>query len=776
MNYRIIKIFTTLLISVIGIAVVYKSMQACSDDGFDCDMLSYSFFDPAIINQPDETPFFVTCHSLYGDYENENIEAINIKEWTAYLKDALSYQEITTLFNLSIENSDSVFNYLTKKTIPLPQNETEKALALRMAKLPRPVIDYFALSKKMDLLITSHSSYYWEYNNIKLDTATYDSLIIIGKQSVKNSSDNFLKARYVFQVQRMLFYLHRYKACIAWYDENAKALNNQGSITLRAANFYAGCFYHKKDYARSNYLFSRIYDESPALKVSAFLSFHPWEDADWNKTLAMATHSHQKEILWQLFGIYADPLKGMQQIYALNPKSPLIDLLLVRAITIYEREQLVNTSYQSDYSYYNTSEPETVANDTTFKRTNFDSSNSFKVFDNENARISLSDFIIKTAAANKTNNQSLWLNAAAYISWINKNYAATENYLVQLKSINNIDVENRAQMTITNALLSFSKIGKLTPQSEQTAYTLITSVEKMPNEKSALVLDYFAQTLAAKFTEQGNILMAELCANKSTDYYKTESNFDNMLNFLRKKNKTDLENYYAAHYHITAANIVEYMAVQELEKNNLDSAIQWFKQDSLAGSATLYGNPFTIHITDCHDCDHSAHQKTKYTKYTFLLKLKELLANAENSKDANEKAQNYFLYANGLYNMSYYGNARMVKECYNFTNIDYYSYEVTPKNATKNCELALSYYQKALGYTTNKEFAAKCTWMSAKCELNNWYESDAYASDKKVYIEGEFFHLMKEKYSTTNYYAEVINECGYFCSFNGGGDECIRNK
>ncbi len=775
MNYRIIKIFTAFLISVLSITVVYKSLQACSDDGFDCDMLSYSFFDPAIINQPDNAPFFVTCHSLYGDFENEKTEALNIKEWTTFLKDSLSFQEVSNLFNLSNENSDSVFAFALKKTTHLPSDESAKALALRIAKLPKPVIDYFAFSKKMDLLITSHSSYYWDYNNIKLDTATYDSLIVIGKQTVKNTTADFLKARYVFQVQRILFYLNRYNACLSWYDENKKALSNQGSITHRAANFYAGCYYHKKDYARSNYLFSLIYDENPALKVSAFLSFHPWEDADWNKTLAMAKTTHQKEVLWQFFGIYADPLKGMQQIYLLNPKSPLLDLLLVRAIAIYEREQLENTSYRTDYSNYN-SEPEALVTDSTAKRTIFDSSNSFLAFANEKERINLSDFIIKTASENATNNQSLWLNAAAYISWVNKKYSATENYLAQLKSTPNIDVENRAQMNITNALLSFSKIEKLTPQTEQTAYTLITSVEKMPNEKSALVLDYFSQLLATKFSEQGNRLMAELCANNSTDYYKTESNFESMLAFLRKKNKTDLENYYTAHYRITAANIVEYEAIKELRKNNIDGAINWFKQDSLAGSAELYGNPFTIRITDCHDCDHNARQKTKYTKYTFLLKLKELLANAENAKDANVKAQNYFLYANGLYNMTYYGNARMVNETYNFTTIDYYNYEVTPKNTTDNCELPLSYYQKALSYTTNKEFAAKCTWMSAKCELNNWYESDNYANDNAVFIEGKYFHLMKDNYSTTNYYAEVINECGYFCSFTGGGDECIRNK
>ncbi len=38
----------------------------------------------------------------------------------------------------------------------------------------------------------------------------------------------------------------------------------------------------------------------------------------------------------------------------------------------------------------------------------------------------------------------------------------------------------------------------------------------------------------------------------------------------------------------------------------------------------------------------------------------EITTKAESSTDPTEKATNYFLYATGLYNMTYYGNARVV--------------------------------------------------------------------------------------------------------------------
>jgi len=92
------------------------------------------------------------------------------------------------------------------------------------------------------------------------------------------------------------------------------------------------------------------------------------------------------------------------------------------------------------------------------------------------------------------------------------------------------------------------------------------------------------------------------------------------------------------------------------------------------------------------------------------------------------------------------------------------------------CEPALKFYRKAMASSTNKEFKAKCAWMSAKCELNNWYATKEYADGDHIFIESDYYKMMKEKFSDTKYYREVINECGYFCSYTGGGNECIRNK
>ena len=107
------------------------------------------------------------------------------------------------------------------------------------------------------------------------------------------------------------------------------------------------------------------------------VGFHPWEDADWNSTLSMAKNIREKAVLWHMFGVYADPLKGMKEIYKLDSKSELIDLLLVRSINIAEKKLLPNLSYEDMYAYDGAD-----YQDTTLKI--YDSSRSFSAFDKDN--------------------------------------------------------------------------------------------------------------------------------------------------------------------------------------------------------------------------------------------------------------------------------------------------------------------------------------------------------------------------------------------------------
>ena len=106
-----------------------------------------------------------------------------------------------------------------------------------------------------------------------------------------------------------------------------------------------------------------------------------------------------------------------------------------------------------------------------------------------------------------------------------------------------------------------------------------------------------------------------------------------------------------------------------------------------------------------------------------------------------------------------------------------YSEEKRKFTSSFDCNEAKKYYLMAMEFSTNKEFKAKCVWMAAKCEHNNWLEQNYNGKKSGDFIGGTYFKIMKEKFSDTKYYKEVIGECGYFCAYlNPGEKKCIRNK
>src|SRR5207244_8092407 len=75
----------------------------------------------------------------------------------------------------------------------------------------------------------------------------------------------------------------------------------------------------------------------PPMRESAYRSFHPMEESDWQQTVAMAKNDREREVLWLLLGIQADPSVAIEKIYAANPRSTALPLLLVRQIRETER-------------------------------------------------------------------------------------------------------------------------------------------------------------------------------------------------------------------------------------------------------------------------------------------------------------------------------------------------------------------------------------------------------------------------------------------------------
>ena len=131
--------------------------------------------------------------------------------------------------------------------------------------------------------------------------------------------------------------------------------------------------------------------------------------------------------------------------------------------------------------------------------------------------------------------------------------------------------------------------------------------------------------------------------------------------------------------------------------------------------------------------------------------------------------------ANGLYQISYWGNSWM-QLAYEWSSGDGYNATYNPCNwkyeyygVFKSEEL----YLKAAALSSNQNFRAKCIWMAAKCAqkqnvvptyaLFSDYDEfeDAWETYTQTIRSNKYFDRFKAQYQSTPFYKEMINSCVY---------------
>lgn len=242
---------------------------------------------------------------------------------------------------------------------------------------------------------------------------------------------------------------------------------------------------------------------------------------------------------------------------------------------------------------------------------------------------------------------------------------------------------------------------------------------------------------------------------------------DNLIAFFDKPKKTAFEELLISTYKYTKSDLLAIKGTVLINQHRFKEAVDIFNKIGYSGY--LLADPFVIHINDCHDCDIRDSNKTSYTQLSFAKRMLELDSLASHNKKKADKY--YFLMANGFYNISYFGN------CWNASSNSRDFYYDQMYNEYKDwefydCSKAQEYYEKARQLNKDKEFAAKCCFMASKCEQNSFYNNlykmrfkkdGDYLKEKLKYRE--YFGLLKEKYSNTQFFKEALKECKYFNHF-----------
>jgi hypothetical protein len=728
---------------------VYGIIYACGG-GDDWGWSYESNFTPETFVDKSYAPLFLSSDFFYNYSDNEHNSRFNdeiVSDWAKYLGESANKESVKFfLVDSSAKDVGKLYAYYkTKKNNPISLKWSKK-IKLQDYKV-KHFVEFLHYSQQIE--IASVNDYdYWSYEAVRTNLFKDLKWIKSIENKYNTAKDPFMKNRYWFQVVKAYFYSSSQQNAITFFNKTANTVA-KNTLYYRALSYVAGIEYRQKHYAKSNYYYSQVFDKCPSLRIVSAYSFHPKEQKDWNQALVMAKNNDEKAALWAIQGYYGDEEKAIASIYALKPQSEHLDYLLTRLINNQERK--IDKSFQDKTVLENK------------KRTK------------DSIHKSAIVLVTQIAQANKTTKPYLWDIAAGYLETLNGNFVEADKNFDKAENKMPKKTLAIAQLRLLRFVNNLSKIDQLNPNNEKTILKDLSwlyfelpkkGIENFRYENAS---KWSKDYLSALYHSQNNKILAELFVRKP-DFYNNEKDLLEMKSFLMQSNKTGLEAIAAKVYELKLDDIIEYQVVKVTFDNKISEAIVLMEESGSEGTAFL-ANPFNGNIQDCHDCEHLAYQKKKYTELEFLKIIKTMQVNIIKKEDVYT---NSILLGNAFYNITHFGNGRTFYEgnIIGFGSSPYY-FDKGIQRMITNCSLAKSYYSQALANAKTKEEKAKCHYMLAKCERNEYYNNKYYAvtnwweieDDKINFLAWNGFKTLKKEYSDTKYYQEVLAECGYFKTY-----------
>lgn len=734
----------------IAIALIYTTIYACGGGDYDWGWKYETNFTPETFADTKYAPYFLSQDLFYDGNGLTDVSTLFdddiLQDWSTFLNNKVSLETISYFIsNAGIEATSSLYDYYSKNKSSKITSEWSKKIDLKDKKV-KEFIEFLHFAKPIEAYSTSQTSWDYQSEPKRMDDAIWVKMI---EKKYNQTNDKFLKNRYWFQVIKAYFYSDNPKDAQAFFDKTNE-LQPKNVLYYRGVSYLAGINSRLGNVAKANYLYSQVFDKSAKLQIIAMFCFAPKEESDWIETLNMAKNNDEKIALWAIQGYYNDEEKAIENIYNLNPKSDYLEFLLTRLIN--NEEIRINKTFTNQTVVQN----KLAIKDTISKTV-----------------VSLID---KMASSGKVNKSYLWNVAAGYLQTLDGNFAKADLYFA--KAENEMPKTELAinQVRLLKFVNNLSKMNEINAKNE---ITILKDLNWLYFELPKLNSDIFRYEnasnwsknyIAALFKSQNNAVLSEAFL-RDRSFYSNDANLLEMKKFITKTNKSEIEEIASKIYIVKLDDILEYQAILALYQNKIPESIAFIEQTNEVKNGVFQGNPFNGNIKDCHDCDFVAYQKRKYTQLEFLKTMQVMQDKIAKNEDVYT---NSVLLANAFYNVTHYGNARSFYESeiigYGSTQFDFEDYY---QSLITNCNLSKKYYQMAFAAAKTTELKAKCTYMLAKCERNDYYNTK-YANVTNYwnvenngvdFIAFNGFKTLKNEYSNTKFYQEVIAECGYFKTF-----------
>ena len=327
-------------------------------------------------------------------------------------------------------------------------------------------------------------------------------------------------------------------------------------------------------------------------------------------------------------------------------------------------------------------------------------------------------------------------------------------------------------------LNEITKLIKTDSKSQQKAFVHLESLLKRLSKKEAYSLFAYTSHHMYEIYPKGSVekLIAGLhsAPNNYIDSLVGNADVlkaDDFETYIEKKQRASYyENqlFKRAMRELEKGDIAKILAILNIKNGNFKVADKYLKQVPTLNRKTRY-NPFNVSLS-------GNNRKVKgiakgYRQKDFVATMLKIGISIEKNPTSS---MDHFLYANGLYNSSWFGNFPMSASLYRNTT---YIENKENDSIIKILKEAKKEYELALKYATKSEFKAKIAYQLLKIKSNllvlKALESKNYYSVRRETPKilkasselKEAFNDYKSGYSQTKYGKEIIKSCVTFSYF-----------
>lgn len=761
------KICCILCVSLLAVLMPDYLIRACGYYSVEPDAYSFVKTDLAGKNSK-VAPYLLTFDNFYQSFDQMKTarQSENLKEWQENFCKQAPLEDIAyVVYKASVTEVESMKKASKRKGNPLDHRLKDNDFVDQLVKSKcTDVLDYLIFAKQCEPHVTAED----EWDNRPRDVKEMLRLAEEGKRLFRKCDSHWVKLRYAYQIVRLAQYAGAHQQALDDYDYLLPKMDKRESLINNwLLGHKAGALKSLGKRVEASYLYAKIFKNSPSKRESAFRSFSIKNEEEWETCLKLCESDEERSTLYTMRAM--DPkskaLVEMKKIYALYPESPDLEAILYREIKRLEKVFLGHSfkwDKQTRRRFYD--KPTTESG---------------------KYLLELQEFVLQCVQEKKIAQPNLWELADGYLEYLSGDLYSADKTFAEL-SPKVEDEKLKEQLDVFRLTLEIHALQKMDHAEEEKVSDIMRNnplYRKYNKDFKPFLFDRMAQL----YEKNGHPGKAHRC-HYSLNSMKYNPQLDDLNDLLAIYEEP--ENSYLEKKFITDRNgndikneLLDIKGTYQMSQGKLGEALRTFNLIPRPERDRYQFNPFIERLNDCINCELPDTVSTFYNKNQIA---KLLLDFDYKSKADPEKGAEYFyLLGTGYYNMGYYGHSWYAMDYYrssatNFeTDIngdgrietELYWMEGGEVLIT-NTKKALYHFEKARELTFNPELAAKASFMAAKCERNAYYNSKDF--DGKYYRNNRYlppndyllyFRYLKEKYSETAFYEEMIEECTYFRNY-----------